>query len=61
MNQSSHKWYLTNNMLMVNDKEPKMLGLASKENRGKGFSLPIQQEGQVRTEYVKPGVKIFLL
>lgn len=53
MNQSSHKLYLINNMLMVNDKEPpvvtKMLGLASKGRAGeKAFLLPIQQEGQAR-------------
>lgn len=46
MNQSSHKWYLMNNVLMVNDKElpvvTKMLGLASKERAGqKAFLLPI--------------------
>ena len=56
MNQSSHNWYSMNNMLMVNDKEPpvvtKMLGLASKERAGgKGFLLPIQQEGQARTAH----------
>lgn len=52
-NQSSHKPYLKNNMLMVNDKEPpaitKMLGLASKERAGENaFLLSIQQEAQAR-------------